>query len=73
MLTLLNLTRDRTKAQISPLKACFCKRLVCEYVNVGMKVAGECAHMFMCSYALTSVLVCTDYMQTYTFVMTATH
>lgn len=66
LLTLLNLTRDRTKAQISPLKACFCKRLVCEYVNVGMKVVGECAHMFMCSYAPTSVLVCTDYMQTCT-------
>ena len=47
LLTLLNLTRDGTEAQISPLKAGFCKRLLCEYVNVGGCGCG-CAHMFVC-------------------------
>lgn len=37
LLTLLNLTRDGTEAQISPLKAGFCKRLLCEYLNDGVK------------------------------------
>lgn len=47
LLTLLNLTRDGTEAQISPLKAGFCKRLLCEYVNVGVKWCVS-VHICLC-------------------------
>lgn len=53
LLTLLNLTRDGTKAQISPFKAGFCKRLLCEYVNTGVK----CAVTRACTYVCVAVLL----------------
>lgn len=67
MLTLLNLTRDGTKAQISPFKAGVCKRLPCEYVNTGVKRGGGAGvHICLCCCVLVNgcATVCTFYMHT---------
>lgn len=62
MLTLLNLTRDRTEAQISLSKLAFAKGC-CEYANIGVKWrVCECVRayvgVFVCACAFAFKQVC---------------